>query len=173
MNLFDKYHSRIKLRHTIPICESQEIKADERKTQGDEVGWVGGYPLPVVNDSPFTEKREEIQKRLIKENIRKIRKTSPPVDEVHNGLTATHSVIVEPLPTVTPSWPPEVQSLVDWFTALEQPTEPFCLEAHRHIEEPVKFFSAIGREIESGPGGPRVKTGALQYDLQKLKVYLN
>ena len=85
------------------------------------------------------------------------------------------------IPTETPpshvnvktSWPPEIQSLIDWFITLEPPTEPFYLESHRHIVAPSKFFASLQREIQTGPRGPRVRTGALQWDLRKLKAYLN
>jgi len=67
-------------------------------------------------------------------------------------------------------WPPKVQSLIDWFIKLEPPAEPFYLQPHMRVIDPHKFFAKLRREIESGPSGPWARTGALQSDLQKLKV---
>lgn len=66
-------------------------------------------------------------------------------------------------------WPPKVQSLIDWFMKLEPPAESFNLEPHMFVIDPHKFFATIRREIETGPTGPRARTGALQSDLWKLK----
>lgn len=66
-------------------------------------------------------------------------------------------------------WHPVVQSLMDWFLTLTPPTEPFYLEPHLRIDDPVKFFESLRREIETGPRGPRARHGALQWDLLKLK----
>lgn len=84
-------------------------------------------------------------------------------------------------PTETPpshvnvkiSWPPEIQSLIDWFITLEPPAEPFYLESHRHIVAPSKFFASLQRDIHTGPRGPRARMGTLQSDLWNLKAYLN
>jgi hypothetical protein len=70
-------------------------------------------------------------------------------------------------------WPLDDQSLIDWFSTLEPPTEPFYLESHRHIVAPSKFFASLQREIQTGPRGPRARMGTLQWDLRKLKAYLN
>jgi hypothetical protein len=78
--------------------------------------------------------------------------------------------IVEPGAIVKALWPPEVQSIVDWFMTLDLPTEPFFLEAHRHVVDPEKFFQSLRQDIEAGLDGPRARMGTLQYDLQKLKV---
>lgn len=70
-------------------------------------------------------------------------------------------------------WHPVVQSLVDWFLTLDPPTEPFYLENHLHVVDPVKCFESLRQEIETGPGGPRARLGALQSDLWKLKAYFS
>jgi len=74
---------------------------------------------------------------------------------------------------VKTSWPPEVQSLVDWFMKLKPPETPFYLEDHREIIDPKKFFSSLRRDIEAGPSKPRARTGALQSDLRNLRDKLH
>jgi hypothetical protein len=75
--------------------------------------------------------------------------------------------------TVKVLWPPDVQSLVDWFMIQGAPVEPFFLEPHLRVIDPGKFFESLRREIETGPIGPRARLGALQWDLRNLKAYLN
>ena len=79
----------------------------------------------------------------------------------------------QPPSNVKAVWPPDAQSLVDWFMTQEVPVEPFLLEPHLRVAEPGKFFDSLRREIEAGPRGPRARMGTLQWDLQKLKAYLN
>ena len=79
----------------------------------------------------------------------------------------------EPQSNVKAIWPPDVQSLVDWFMIQEAPVEPFLLEPHLRVVGPGKFFESLRREIETGLRGPRARLGALQSDLWKLKAYLN
>jgi len=96
-------------------------------------------------------------------------------DEVVNilkmGDTITPTEKSQSRANVKAAWPSKDQSLVDWFIELEAPTEPFYLEAHRHIVNPVKFFSALRMDITAGPDGPRARMGTLQCDLRKLKAY--
>jgi hypothetical protein len=89
------------------------------------------------------------------------------------GNTFTQDEMSQPRANVKVAWPPEVQSLVDWFLTLDQTKEPFHLEPHRRIVDPAKFFQSLRCEIQTGPRGPRAKMGALQCDLRKLKAYLN
>jgi len=89
------------------------------------------------------------------------------------GDTFTPTEKSQPQAKVTASWPPEDQALLDWFLPLDPPTEPFYLEAHRHIVNPEKFFQSLRQDIETGHTGSRAKMGTLQCDLRKLKVYLN
>lgn len=70
------------------------------------------------------------------------------------------------------SWTPEVQLLVDWFLTHDPPAEPFYLQDHLRIVDPVKFFEKLRREIEVGPRGPRARMGTLQGDLRNLKTFL-
>lgn len=70
---------------------------------------------------------------------------------------------------VNTSWPPDVQSLIDWFMGLEPPAEPFHIEPHMKVIDPEKYFAKLRREIKTGPLGPRARTGALQWDLRNLK----
>ena len=79
----------------------------------------------------------------------------------------------QPPSNVKAVWPPDAQSLVDWFMTQEVPVEPFLLEPHLRVAEPGKFFDSLRREIEAGPKGPRAKMGTLQWDLRKLKACLN
>jgi len=89
------------------------------------------------------------------------------------GSTIAPTEKSQPQSNVKTSWPPEIQSLIDWFITLEPPTEPFYLESHRHIVAPSKFFASLQREIQTGPRGPRARMGTLQSDLRILKVFLN
>jgi hypothetical protein len=78
----------------------------------------------------------------------------------------------QPPVQVKAAWPPEIQSLVDWFLTMDPPP-PFYLESHLHVKDPEKFFQLLRRESETGPRGPRARLGALQSDLRKLKVYFS
>ena len=78
-----------------------------------------------------------------------------------------------PIINVDETWPAKTQSLVDWFLTLDPPPEPFYLENHLHVLDPAKFFDTLRHEIESGPSGPRARTGTLQSDLRQLKEYFN
>lgn len=71
------------------------------------------------------------------------------------------------------AWPPDIQSLIDWFSTLEPPPEPFHLADHMKVLDPKKFFDQLQQEIKTGPKGPRARLGTLQSDLQKLKEYIN
>jgi hypothetical protein len=88
-------------------------------------------------------------------------------------------VEASPVETVTPqaninvSWPPKVQSLVDWFMPMDPPEEPFYLVDHRHIVDPVKYFQSLKLDIEAGPRGSRARMGTLQSDLCKLRAYFS
>lgn len=79
----------------------------------------------------------------------------------------------EPQSNVKTVWPPDVQSLVDWFMIQGAPVEPFFLEPHLRVVDPGKFFESLRCEIETGPIGPRARLRALQWDLRNLKAYLN
>ena len=74
---------------------------------------------------------------------------------------------------VKASWLPGDQSLVDWFMTMDLPMEPFYLEEHQHIIDPVKFFQLLREEIQTGPTGPRAKKGTLQDDLYKIRAYFS
>jgi hypothetical protein len=100
----------------------------------------------------------------------------PLINELKQHKTEVVNILK--MGTITPSnvkaaWPPEVQSLVDWFLTLDQPTEPFYLEGHRRIVNPAKFFSALRMDIKDGPYGPRGKHGIVIQDLITLKKVLH
>ena len=71
------------------------------------------------------------------------------------------------------AWPPDIQSLIDWFSTLEPPPEPFYLADYMKVLDPIKFFEQLRFEIKIGPAGPRARLGTLQSDLKKLKAYFN
>jgi hypothetical protein len=131
-----------------------------RKIQTQERGSISLYyeinefnevtSSSVVNNRPFTEKRAHTPKA----NPTPTAERQPPIK-------------------VKAVWPPEVQSLVDWFMIQEAPVQPFLLEPHLRVVGPGKFFESLRREIETGPRGPRARLGTLQSDLRKLKAYLN
>lgn len=95
------------------------------------------------------------------------------VNILRMGTTDAQTEKTQPQSNVKTVWPPDVQSLVDWFMIQGAPAEPFLLESHLRIVSPGKFFESLRRAIETGPRGPRARLGALQSDLQKLKAYLN
>ena len=68
------------------------------------------------------------------------------------------------------SWSPEIKSCIDWFLALEPPAEPFFLQDHVYVLNPVKFFESLRKEIGNGPTGIRARLGTLQSDLIALKA---
>ena len=80
---------------------------------------------------------------------------------------------MRPESDVKTEWPPEVQSLVDWFLAFDPPKESFYLVPHLRIDNPVKFFQSLRLGVETGPRGPRARRGALQADLLNLKTYFS
>jgi hypothetical protein len=87
--------------------------------------------------------------------------------------TTTTTEKLQPRANVKASWPPEIQSLVDWFTTMDHPSEPFHLEDHRWIVDPETFFSRLRMDINAGPEGSRGKHGALIHDLMILKRILH
>ena len=79
----------------------------------------------------------------------------------------------EVTPSQPVSWSLEFQALIDWFMELDTPKEPFHLEPHRRIVEPVKFFHSLRNDIQEGPDGPRGRHGILMEDLTNLKKVLH
>ncbi len=70
------------------------------------------------------------------------------------------------------TWLHEEQELMNWFMALrpeQLPAIPFLLSAGVTVVSS-KFFDRIKLEIAVGASSPRSRTGALQHDLQKLKL---
>lgn len=84
------------------------------------------------------------------------------------------AVIVKPYgANVKALWPPEVQSLVNWFMELEPLTEPFYLEPHIRVIDPDKYFKSLRREIAMSSSCPRGRNGALIYDLKILRKIIH
>jgi len=70
-------------------------------------------------------------------------------------------------------WGQEMKELVDWFVTIDPGwVRPFNLEPHLRIDDPVKYFASLRRDIAAGPSGARARTGALHDDLRKLKERL-
>ena len=89
------------------------------------------------------------------------------------GATITPTEKSQQPASVKVSWPPELQSLINWFISTDPPPEPFYLQDHLHVRDPAKFFGMLRHEVEVGPRGPRARTGALQSDLRNLKNKLH
>jgi hypothetical protein len=109
--------------------------------------------------------------RLLIDELRKHKAEA--VNILKMGDTNTPTEKSQPEANVKAAWPPDVQTLLNWFLTLDPPKEPFHLEPHRRIVDPEKFYSALRREIGAGQRGPRARMGTLQCDLRKLKAYLN
>jgi hypothetical protein len=144
-----------------------EIVIQKLKSIGYQIRMDGqDILLNSDNDPPDPELATNLLTELKKYkaeavNILKMGDTITPTEKTQSGAN---------MKTV---WLPEVQSHVDWFATLKEPTEPFYLEPHRKIVDPVKYFSALWMDITAGPAGPRARMGSLQCDLRKLKAYLN
>ncbi len=48
------------------------------------------------------------------------------------------------------------------------PSEPFQLDQARFVSDPVLFLVRLYQDVQTGPLGPRARTGALQEDLRLL-----
>ncbi len=62
---------------------------------------------------------------------------------------------------------------VTWFLNAELPQEPFSLSLWEFICNPKKYYDFLKLDIAFGPEGPRARTGALQNDLKRLKIFTN
>ena len=110
----------------------------------------------------------------VKPLIDELRKNKVEVVNILRMVSADDTIEKsQPPSNVKAVWPPDAQSLMDWFMTQEVPVEPFYLEPHLRVADPGKFFDSLRREIEAGPRGPRARMGTLQWDLRKLKAYLN
>ncbi len=119
----------------------------------------------------------EIPESLMAKLKGKVAEITPMVDDRLSSHTSkpdlTPAVIVDPIAPVRALWSLEMQSLVVWFMMQEAPVEPFYLEPHQRVLDPVKFFLSLRQDIAKGPAGARAKYGTLQDDLRKLKNFLN
>ena len=70
-------------------------------------------------------------------------------------------------------WPADVKNLIDQFLISPTPESPFQLNRHTTVIDAGKFYSALRRDIEAGPKGPRARTGAIQCDLRDLQDKLH
>jgi hypothetical protein len=65
-------------------------------------------------------------------------------------------------------WTRPELALIEWFGTWAPPAQPFALSDGVLVRDPVIFAEALRRDIASGPGGGRARTGALQDDLNRL-----
>ena len=77
--------------------------------------------------------------------------------------------------TVDEPWSPEVAPLIAWYVVSGQsaiPTVPFHLTPWMRVEDPALYRQSLLFDISQGPGGPRMRYGALTEDLRRLKAYI-
>jgi hypothetical protein len=70
-------------------------------------------------------------------------------------------------------WDQPSKDLINWFITTPKIKEPFCLDQHRRVCNPEKFYNSIMHDIQAGPSAPRNKHGVLIDDLKKLKIVMN
>jgi hypothetical protein len=95
------------------------------------------------------------------------------INILKTGSSITPTETTQPGVNVKAVWPPEMREIINWFEKLETPSEPFDLEPHQHVIDPVKYFSSLRQEIAIGPRCPRGRKGALLYDLNTLRKNLH
>jgi len=123
----------------------------------------------------------EIPESLMAKLKGKVAEITPMVDDRLSTKKTSHTskpdltpaAIVDPVAPGRALWSLEMQSLVEWFMMQEAPVEPFYLEPHQRVLDPVKYFHSLRQDIATGPTGARAKYGTLQDDLRKLRIYLN
>ncbi len=71
----------------------------------------------------------------------------------------------------TTEWDEALTELAEWFQSgvaeATLPAEPFSLNQWTRVAEPQKFYRALKKDIELGPGGYRAKS--LSDDLKALR----
>ena len=69
-----------------------------------------------------------------------------------------------------PTWNNRMERLTSWFLSHvhELPPAPFDLGRGIHIADPEQFYSMLNLDIETGPTGPRGRSGAAEDDLTAL-----
>jgi hypothetical protein len=75
--------------------------------------------------------------------------------------------------TAAAVWSDNMMDLICWLENSPRIQEPFRLDEHRLVCNPVKFYDSLMQEIQTGPSCPRNRNGALMEDLQKLKEIVN
>jgi len=68
-------------------------------------------------------------------------------------------------------WDEPMAELIRWFLNYDLPEQPFSISPYEQVLHPARYYEALKRDIEAGPKCPRARYGALQSDLQRLKVY--
>ncbi|MFM9962948.1 MAG: hypothetical protein ACKV2Q_17205 [Planctomycetaceae bacterium] len=88
------------------------------------------------------------------------------------------SVFAPPITSARPipspvTWNAATAELIDWFQANQDrlPVEPFALKPGGgvRVADPVLWYRSLGRDIATGPTGPRVRLGTLEDDLSCLR----
>ena len=63
-------------------------------------------------------------------------------------------------------WDAEAEALIKRFRTLKPLPESFELRPGSTVIDPVKFHASLEGDIQSGPRGPRARTGAILGDLR-------
>lgn len=165
MDLLSIIQDRINANTTSPACFTDTVSGQEPDTMHD------GFEIEDLN-APFDDRSRvtvhdtyDAFPEKVLSGVRNAYSTFLHSPKVRRGM--------RPASNLDLSWSPEVQSLVGWFMTLTPPAESFYLEDHLHVLDPVKYFHALRRDIQTGPKGPRARMGTLQTDLYKLRVYLS
>jgi hypothetical protein len=124
-------------------------------------------------DIILTSDRDPINAELVTNLLKELRKYKAEAVNILRMGNVTPTEKKQPGENVKASWPPEMQSLIEWFIKLEPPAAPFNQEPHIHVIDPAKYFSSLKQEIESGPNCPRGRNGALLCDLEALRKILH
>ncbi len=74
----------------------------------------------------------------------------------------------EVLKVLSAEWDAEMLTLIRWFLGTRPPAEPFELSKGITVIRPALWWTALRRDLASGPRGPRARYGGLQQDLRRL-----
>jgi hypothetical protein len=97
---------------------------------------------------------------------------SPPPDKakaLFEELRRCKPEAVRILQNKAEPWPPETQSLIDWFRTATRQEAPFYLNGCTKVVDADKFYEALERDIKAGSAGARARYGVLADDIKNLK----